>query len=85
MEEDQHNKERLKLIDANAEHTAYNQLTTMPLEKNGFHFEESTFLNSLHVQYNIPLKHPPSKCICAAVFDIERALSCKKGGLITLR
>ena len=24
MEEDQHNKERLKLIDANAEHTAYN-------------------------------------------------------------
>ena len=75
---------RLKSIGASAESMAYNWLTIIHLEEHDFHFEENTFLNILHVQYNVPLKQLPSRCICAVVFDIERRLSCKKGGRITL-
>ena len=54
MEDDQHKKIELKLINASVEPTVCNSLTAIPLEKHSFHIDESTVLESLHVLYNIP-------------------------------
>ena len=42
------------------------------------------FWDAINIRYNWPLDRIPSQCICGASFDVTRALSCKKGGFITL-
>ena len=76
---------KIKVINASTEPTAYNWLTTIPLVEHGFHLEKNVFWDSIRVRYNIPLKSLPSRCACGAIFNLEHAFSCKKGGFITLR
>ena len=49
MEDEQHHKVKIKLIDASSEPTTYNWLTTISLEKHSFHLGKSTVLDSLNV------------------------------------
>ena len=51
----------------------------------GFHLNKREFWDSLALRYNWPLQYLPSSCPCGNKFDICHALSCKKGGFITLR
>ena len=37
------------------------------------------------IRYGLPLKRLPSHCGCSKVYTVQHALSCKKGGFVTLR
>ena len=37
------------------------------------------------LRYNIPLKRLPPYCVCGSKFTIDHALSCPKGGFVTIR
>ena len=81
----ENDKYRLKLLESSIEPTAYNWLTTIPLVDHDFYLDKTAFWDSIRIRYNIPLKYLPSRCICGQIFNLEHALSCKKGGFITLR
>ena len=78
----------LKLLDLSIEPTAYNWLTTIPLMEHDYDLSNTTFWDSISIRYDIPLKHLPSRFTIKFVvkFSMQNiALSCKKGGFITLR
>ena len=75
---------RLKLLDSSIEPTAYKWLTTILLMEHDFYLNKTTFLDSIRIRYDIPLKYLPSRCVCDQIFNVEHTLSCKKGGFITL-
>ena len=54
--------------------------------KDNFDLSSTEFRDALCVRYRKPLKRSFSKCDgCQQNFDLQHALSCKKGGLVTLR
>ena len=61
-------------------------LTSLPLLKDNFDLSATEFRDALCVRYRIPFKRSFSRCDgCQQDFDLQNALSCKKGGLVTLR
>ena len=61
-------------------------LTSLPLLKDNFDLSATEFRDALCVRYRKPLKRSFSRCDgCQQDFDLQHALSCKKGGLVTLR
>ena len=62
-----------------------NWLTTLPIKDLGYELTKQEFWDAIRVRYDWPLDRIPSKCACGASFDMSHALSCKKGGFITLR
>ena len=60
--------------------------TLLPLLKDNFNFSATEFRDALCNRYRKPLKRSFSRCDgCQQDFDLQHALSCKKGGLVTLR
>ena len=39
----------------------------------------------MRIRYNIPLERLPTLCVCGDSFNLQHALSCPKGGLVTTR
>ena len=60
-------------------------LTAILLEQQGFQLNKEEFRDSLRLRYGLPLQNLPRFCPCGQSFTVEHALSCKKGGFITLR
>ena len=61
-------------------------LTSLPLLKDNFDLSATEFRDALCVRYRKPLKRSFSRCDgCQQDFDLQHALSCKNGGLVTLR
>ena len=55
-------------------------------DRDNFCFSKSEFNDAIAMRYGLPLKALPSQCDgCGSAFDLPHALSCKKGGLISLR
>lgn len=57
-------------------------LTTLPLKEWGYDLNKQQFWEALCVRN---LERLPTNCVCGEKSDVSHALSCKKGGLITLR
>ena len=76
---------KAKNLEAILEKGASSWLCALPIKQYGFHLDKQSFWDSLYIRYNIPLKRLPTNCICGAPFKIDHALSCPKGGFITLR
>ena len=58
----------------------------MPSLLNGTALTAEEFRDSLRLRYGFTPAHLPSHCDgCASRFNVEHALSCKKGGLVLLR
>ena len=62
-----------------------NSLTNLPIKEHGYELMKQDFWDAIKIRYNWLLNRIPSQCICGASFDVTHALSCKKGGFITLR
>ena len=72
-------------LEASLEIGASSWLSTLPIKQYGFLLDKQSFWDSLYIRYNIQLKRLPSNCVCGAAFKIDHALSCPKGGFISLR
>ena len=62
-----------------------NWLTTIPTKEQGFELTKQEFWDAVRIRYNWPLDRVPSTCACGSTFDLAHALSCKKGGFVSLR
>ena len=60
-------------------------LTTLPLEKYGFHLSKREFRNAIALRYGWLPERLPSKCVCDETFTVEHALSCPRGALPMIR
>ena len=74
-----------KLIDISREKGAYLWLTTLPISDEGFQLDKQSFWDLIKIRYGCQLSRLPSNCACGSKFDLEHALSCKKGGFVPLR
>ena len=60
-------------------------LTTLPLEKYGFHLSKSEFRDAIALRYGWLPERLPSKCVCDETFTVEHALSCPRGAFPMIR
>ena len=71
--------------EANQESGSYNWLTTLSLKEWGYDLNKEQFWDALRIRYNWELPKLPSHCACGNKFNLTHALSCKKGGFVSLR
>lgn len=64
---------------------ASNWLTNLPIKELGYDLNKQQFQDALRIRYNWNLQRLPNECVCGSRFDVSHALSCKKGGFVTLR
>jgi hypothetical protein len=76
---------KMKLYEAITEQGASSWLTTLPLKIHDLYLNKQTFWDSIYLRYGIQIPRLPSKCVCSANFTIEHAMTCKKGGFISIR
>ena len=74
-----------KAVDLAKEKGASTRLTVLPLTEHGFTLHKSSFHDALALRYGWTPFHLPSKCECGNSFNVEHALSCRKGGFPSLR
>ena len=78
-------KEKLRLIELNCESGASLWLTTLPIAEEGYQLDKQSFWDLIRVRYGYHLQRLPERCPCGSRFNIQHALSCKKGGFVTQR
>ena len=76
---------RKRILEASLETGSSNWLTTLPIKEHGFYLEKQAFWDSLYLRYSLPLRNLPAHCVCGKAFTLDHALSCAKGGFISLR
>ena len=59
------------MLDASAEPTTYNWLTTISLIEVSFYLNKSIFWDNIRILYSIPLKYLPSRCENGRICDIR--------------
>ena len=64
---------------------SYNWIQALPLKEFDYKLNKQQFWDALRIRYNWQLPNLPSECVCGADYNVQHALSCKKGGFITLR
>ena len=74
-----------KAVEQAKEKGASSWLSTLPLEDQGFTLNKGKFRDALAIRYNAPLRGLPSRCPCGQPFDMNHAMNCKRGGLVTIR
>ena len=74
-----------RLNDIVQEQSSSSWLTVLPIKQLEFSLSKAEFWDAIYLRYGLPLKRLPSHCGCSKVYTIQHALSCKKGGIVTLR
>jgi hypothetical protein len=54
-------------------------LNAIPLKDQGLALNNQQIRDSLRMRYNLPLNDMPSHCACGDRFNINHAITCKKG------
>uniref|UniRef100_A0A7M5WUJ6 Uncharacterized protein n=1 Tax=Clytia hemisphaerica TaxID=252671 RepID=A0A7M5WUJ6_9CNID len=81
-----HSSDELKkLIEINQEPGASLWLSTLPIRDEGFQIDKQSFWDLIKIRYGHQLSRLPTTCVCGVQFNLDHALSCKKGGFITQR
>ena len=62
-----------------------NWLTSLPMKNHGFDLSKQEFRDAIRMRYGWVLDRLPAICVCGSRFDVPHALSCKRGGFVTLR
>ena len=79
------NENQLRLVRLNQEPGASAWLTSLPLQDEDYHLNKQCFIDMLRIRYGWALQRTPSHCECGSPFSLEHALTCKKGGFVSLR
>ena len=74
-----------RLNDFNKEVGSSNWLTSLPMKEQGYALNKEQFWDALRIRYDWFIPRLPTECVCGAKFNVSHALSCKKGGFITMR
>ena len=75
----------LRRNELNTEPGASLWLSTLPLKDEGYCLNKQVFLDLIRLRYGWQLKRTPENCECGARFNLRHALSCVKGGFISIR
>ena len=75
----------IRLNDIAQELGSSSWLTVLPIKPLGFNFSKSGFWDAVRLRYGLPLNRLSSHCDCYKPYNVQHAISCKKGGFITLR
>ena len=75
----------IRLDDIAQELGSTNWLTVLPIKRLGFNLSKSDFWDAVRLRYGLPLKRLPSNYACSEPYKVQHAISCKKGGFVTLR
>ena len=76
---------QLKLNELACAKGASSWLTSLPLAEEGYELHKDLFWDLIRLRYGFQLRRVPTKCECGSSFDLQHALSCKKGGFVSLR
>ena len=76
---------QLRVNEENQQTRSYNWLTTLPLAEFNYNLNKEQFWDALRLRYNWNIPRTPTECACGNKFTVQHALSCEKGGFITLR
>ena len=79
------NSELLRTNDLNQESGASAWLTTLPLKQEGYAFTKQLFWDLIRIRYEWQLSITREFCECGIKFLLQHALSCKKGGFVSIR
>ena len=79
------NQNQLRLNSINREKDVLSWLISFPITDHGFDLIKQQFWDSLRLRYGWILPNMPSTCCCSAKMDIHHAMSCKRGGFLTIR
>lgn len=60
-------------------------MTTLPIKEEGYQLDKQSFWDLMKIRYGYQLSRLPERCPCGSVFDIQHALTCKKGGFVSQR
>ena len=78
-------EEQIRLNNLNQEHGSSSWLTTLPLSEEGYDLTKQLFWDLIRIRYGWTLTKLPACCECGEKFDLQHALSWKKGGFVSLR
>ena len=77
-------EEQIRLNNLNQEHGSSSWLTTLPLSEEGYDLTKQLFWDLIRIRYGWILTKLPAYCECGEKLDLQHALSCKKGGFVSL-
>ena len=72
-------------IDLASEKGASVWLVTPPNKEHGFVLNKQEFRDAMSLRYSWPINGVPKICICGKANDIDHALTCKRGGYVSMR
>ena len=75
----------LQAVQQTRDKGASSWLNATPIEEHGLALNKQEFRDSLCLRYNMVLPNLPSHCACGETFNVNHALSCKKGGFLAER
>jgi len=77
---------RVRAIDRIVNEKTSSWLNVLPVMRNNFDLTATEFRDALSIRYGKPLLQCPATCDgCGSLFNVQHALSCKKGGLVIRR
>ena len=79
------NDQQLRLNSTSQDNGASSWLTTLSIKEEGYTINKQKIWDLIRIRYGWDLNRLPENCECDTKFTIEHALSCKKGGFISLR
>ena len=62
-----------------------NWLNAYPLKEYGFDLNKQQFRDSISIRYSWRLSNLPATCACGLKYEFQHSMSCKKGGLASIR
>ena len=72
-------------LDLAREKGAGSWLTSLPLQSYDYVLNKQFFRDAILMRYGWPIPNTPQFCECGSKFDINHALTCKKGGYVIMR
>ena len=75
----------IRLNKINQEICASTSLSMPPLKEEGYSLSKQEFWDLAKIRYGWPLLRLPNMCSCGTKYDLQRSLSCKKEGFVSLR